>query len=107
MLTLLPRRPQAIPGLVRTINSFSSLPVNLIAGPLSTILDASMLTFSAYSLATGSKTTVSKYLRAISVQLRSSRIQMQIWRHGSALLESRVSTYKIVQILCPLGAFSV
>ena len=87
---------QAMPGLLRMIKAFTILPVMVIRsasrvaiicaaviGPLSAALDVGIVAFSAYNLATGSRTQITENLRAVSVLLRAMRTQMQIWRFGS------------------------
>ena len=96
LVDLTTTKAQAVPGFLRTIKAFTVAPVMIIrsasrAGlifsaviaPLAAILDVGILAFSVYDLAKGSKTTVTENLRAVSALLRSSRIQMQIWRNGS------------------------
>ena len=93
---------QATPGILRSLKGFSIIPLLVVrsAGrvatisaavitPLSLILDAGIVAYSAYNLAKGSRTNVTENLRTISVLLRKMRIQMQIQMYGSQRFECK------------------
>ena len=87
---------QSIPGVVRTIKGLLMIPLTVlkvsargmlilsaIIGPLTAIVDATLLAFSAHNMAKGNKTDVTENLRRISASLYGSRRQMHYWAYGN------------------------
>lgn len=87
---------QSIPGIVRAVKGLIMIPISLlkvsargitilgaIIGPLSALIDAALLVFSAKNMAEGNKTDVTENLRRISAALYGSRRQMHSWAYGN------------------------
>lgn len=87
---------QSIPGIVRAIKGLVMIPLTVlkissrgllilgaIIGPLTAIVDAALLAFSAYNMAKGNKTDLTENLRRISASLYGSRRQIHSWAYGN------------------------
>ena len=87
---------QSIPGVVRSIKGLLMIPLTVlkvssrgllilgaIIGPLTAIVDAALLVFSAHNMAKGNKTDVTEDLRRLSASLYGSRRQMHGWAYGN------------------------
>uniref|UniRef100_A0A8W8J9N4 Uncharacterized protein n=1 Tax=Magallana gigas TaxID=29159 RepID=A0A8W8J9N4_MAGGI len=87
---------QSIPGIVRAVKGLIMIPISLlkvsargitilgaIIGPLSVLIDTTLLIFSAKNMVEGNKTDVTENIRRISAALNGSRRQMHSWAYGN------------------------
>nr|XP_022291453.1 uncharacterized protein LOC111102840 [Crassostrea virginica] len=87
---------QSLPGVVRTVKGLLMIPLTVlkvssrgllilgaIIGPLTAIVDATLLAFSAHNMAKGNKTDVTEDLRRLSASLYGSRRLMHGWAYGN------------------------
>ena len=87
---------QSIPGIIRAMKGLVMIPLTVlkissrglmilgtIIGPVTAIIDVTLLAFSAYNMAKGNKTDVTENLRRISASLYGSRRQMHSWAYGN------------------------
>ena len=65
--------------------------------PLSLILDAGIVAYSAYNLAKGSRTNVTENLRTISVLLRKMRIQSKYRCMGHSVSNAKQNKINLLQ----------
>ena len=85
---------QSIPCLLRAVQSLVMIPLSVfkvsfrgirflggIFGPMTALVDASLLVFSVHNMAKGNKTEVTKNLRRLSNYLYGSRQQMHNWAY--------------------------
>ena len=72
-----------IPLTVLKVSVRGMLILSAIIGPLTAIVDATLLAFSAHNMAKGNKTDVTENLRRISASLYGSRRQMHYWAYGN------------------------
>ncbi|XP_062607117.1 uncharacterized protein LOC134268893 [Saccostrea cucullata] len=87
---------QSLPGILRTVKGLAMIPISLlrvsargiiilgaIIGPLTAMVDAGLLAFSAYNMAKGNRTDLTENLRRISASLHGARRQMHTWAYGN------------------------
>lgn len=87
---------QSIPGIVRTVKGLIMIPIGVlkvsargitilgaVIGPLSALIDAGLLIFSAVNMVEGNKTDVTENLRRITASLYGSRRQMHCWAYDN------------------------
>jgi apolipoprotein L len=72
-----------LPSVIVRVIARSITVIDVIAPPLSILLDLGVLAFNIYNLVKGSKTNVTEKLRAVRSVLRTTRIQMFIWGYGN------------------------